>query len=253
MFFLISKLLAFILTPLIWIVFFLGRAFFVNDELKRKKWLRTGLVLLIVFTNTFLFDEFARLWEVPATPLSELPKYEVGVVLGGMSSYDPELDRAQFFRGVDRLIQTVELYKRGYIKKILFTGGSGSILHPEMKEGNYVNRYLLYMGISPKDLIVESESQNTHENAEFTKKILDSINPGRRVLLITSGIHMRRSLGCFRDAGITVDPYSTDRYSGPRKFEFDHLLIPNVSAMYDWNNLIHEMTGYLVYWFKGYL
>lgn len=192
------------------------------------------------------------MWEIPATPYEDLKVYDAGIVLGGMSVYDEHMQRAQFYRGVDRLIQAVELYRRGTIKKIIFTGGSGSVLHPEMKEGNYINRYLIYMGIPQKDFLIESESNNTHENAVDTKSLLEKEKITGDFLLITSAFHMRRGLGCFNKAGITTTPYSTDRYAGPRKFEFDHLFIPNTSALNDWNNLIHEITGFITYKIIGY-
>ncbi|MCW3102965.1 MAG: hypothetical protein JWO09_1405 [Bacteroidetes bacterium] len=252
MFFILSKLLAFLITPLVWIIALLIWSFLAKDEKRKKKLLRIVLILALVFSNSFIFDEVTRVWEIPATPYKDVKKYEYGVVLGGMSVYDPAMERAQFYRGIDRLVQAVELYRRGIIKKIIFTGGSGRILHPEMKEGSYISRYLLYMGVPKEDLLIESESQNTRENATFTKKMLDDQKISGDMLLITSAFHMRRSLGCFRKAGMSVDPYSTDRYSGPRKFEFDYLFIPNVSAMNDWDIIIHEMVGYLTYKVFGY-
>jgi uncharacterized SAM-binding protein YcdF (DUF218 family) len=252
MFFTFSKLFTFIITPLVWIVILLIWSALTKNEVRKKKTLRWALGLTLFFSNTFIFDEVARCWEIPATEYSGLKHYEYGIVLGGMSSYDSKMQRAQFFRGVDRLIQAVELYKMGYIKKIIFTGGSGSILHPEMKEGNYINRYLLYMGVPQKDFLMEAESQNTRENAIFTKKIIDDKKIKGDFLLITSAFHMRRGLGCFRKAGLSVDSYSTDRFSGPRKWEFDHLLIPNFSTMEDWTTLIHEMVGFVTYKIFGY-
>ena len=191
-------------------------------------------------------------WEVPAKPYSELKVYEAGIVLGGMSVNDPQLGRMQFFRGVDRLIQTVDLYKRGIIKRIIFTGGSGRILHPEMKEGMLIKPYLLEMGVPDSVLIIENESNNTHENALFTKKILEDQKITGPFLLITSAFHMRRSMACFNTVGIKAESYSTDRYSGPIKFEFDHIIIPDVSTLYDWNTLFHEWMGYLTYKITGY-
>ena len=70
--------------------------------------------------------------------------------------------------------------------------------------------------------------------------------------MITSAFHMRRSLNCFDAVGMDVAPYSTDRYAGPRKFEFDHLFIPNTSSINDWNTLIHEIVGYITYKVIGY-
>ena len=155
--------------------------------------------------------------------------------------------------GVDRLLQAVQLYKKGKIKKIVFTGGSGSLTYPEMKEGLYIRNFLLLLGIPKEDFFIESESNNTHENATFTKPVLDKEFPQGKFLLITSAYHMRRSLGCFKKAGIVCTPYSTDRYAGERKMAFDFFLIPNSDAMEVWQAALHEMSGYLIYKAAGYL
>lgn len=252
MFFIFSKLLVFILSPLVWIVALLLYAVFTKYPNRKKKCLVWALCLTLFFTNSFIFDECARLWEMPATHFQNLKKYDAGIVLGGMSVYDFGMERAQFYRGIDRLIQAVELYRRGKIKKIIFTGGSGRILHPEMKEGNYIKTYLLYMGIPETDFLIESESKNTRENAVLTKVLIDNENIKGEFLLITSAFHIRRSIGCFNKAGITAIPYSTDRYSGARKFEFDHLFLPEPSILYNWTTFIHEMVGFIVYKIAGY-
>lgn len=252
MFFLFSKLLAFIIMPLVWIITLLIIALLTKNEIRKKKCLRWCLGLLLFFSNSFIFDEVVRQWEIPATHYENLKTYNAGILLGGMIKYDKAYDRLQFYRTSDRLIQTVELYKRGYIKKIIFTGGSGSVLHPDEKEGAYVKRYLLTLGIPEQDFYIENESKNTHENALFTRQLIDKEKVTGPFLLITSAFHMRRSLGCFRKAGIVADPYSTDRYAGPRKFEFDHLFIPDVSALNDWQNLIHEIVGFITYRISGY-
>ena len=252
MFFALSKLLAFTITPALWIVGLFAIAVFSKNEIRKKKCLRWGFGLLIFFSNGFIFNELIRPWEIPAKETNALKKYDIGVVLGGMSSYDAKMDRVQFYRGVDRLLQAVELYRKGYIKKIIFTGGSGSLLHPEMKEGKYLKRYMTYFGIPESDFLVESESQNTRESATFTKVLMDKQNLSGNVLLITSAFHKRRSLGCFEKAGITADSYSTDRYSRLRNFEFDHLFIPDISAMEGWSNYIHEVVGYVTYRIMGY-
>lgn len=252
MFFILSKILQFLINPMVWIVVLLFFSLFAKEERFRKRSLRFLLIFTILFSNSFLFNECQGAWEIPVTPYSSLKKYEVGIVLGGIMKYDRQNDRLRFQRGSDRLFQAIELYKRGYIKKIVFTGGSGSVLHPEDKEGPWVERYLLTLGIPPQDFLIEGESQNTHENAVYTKALLDKNNFKGEFLLITSAFHMRRSLGCFEKEGMHVSPYSTDRYAGPRKFEFDHLLIPDASALYDFNNLIHEVVGYITYKMVGY-
>jgi len=251
-FFTLSKLLAFIITPLVWIITLLFFSLFSKNEIRKKKCLHWALGLVLFFTNSFIFDECVRIWEIPTTKYENLKTYDAGIILGGMISYDEEFDRLQFYRGADRLLQGIELYKRGIIKKIIFTGSSGSVLHPDKKEGAFVKRYLLTLGIPEQNFCIENESKNTHENAVFTKQLMDKEKISGNFLLITSAFHMRRSLGCFEKAGILTTPYSTDRYSGPRKFEFDHLFIPNTFAMEDWNNLIKELVGFVIYKIMGY-
>ena len=252
MFFALSKLLAFLITPALWVIALLAVSVFSKSEMRKKKCLYWGFGLLLFFSNGFIFTEFIRAWEAPAVEIKNLKTYEAGIVLGGMSTYDEELDRVQFFRGVDRLLQAVELYRKGVIHKIIFTGGSGLLLHPEMKEGNYLRRYMFYFDIPEADFIIESESKNTRENATCTKIVLDKEKITGNFLLITSAFHMRRSKGCFKKAGIIAETYSTDRYGGERKFDFDHLFIPNISALDGWSTLIHEVIGYITYKVMGY-
>jgi uncharacterized SAM-binding protein YcdF (DUF218 family) len=102
-------------------------------------------------------------------------------------------------------------------------------------------------------MIYENQSRNTHENATMTKPLLQKINPSGKYLLITSAFHMRRSLGCFAHEGINVTPYSTDRYSGPWKFEFDYMFLPDAGTLFDWNTLFHEWFGCISYKFSGYM
>jgi len=199
-------------------------------------------------------DNVMRLWEIPAIKESDMnDEYDVGIVLGGMLSYDSQLDRLQFSKGADRILQAIQLYKDGIIDKILITSGSGSITYSDIKEAPLIKKYLLTLEIPEEDILIESESKNTRENAIFSKPILDKETPNGNYLLITSAFHMRRALGCFNKAGIKVSPFSTDRYSGgQRRWALDFLLIPNVDAFQTWNVLIHEMTGYLVYKIVGY-
>ncbi len=254
MFFILSKILHFLISPMTWILFVLFWALITKDEKRRKRLLKGGVFLFLFFSNPFILDEFMRKWEVPAQSDSALKgKYEVGIVLGGIASYDVQLDRVQINRSADRLMQAVRLFREGKIKMILFTGGSGSILHQDVKEGELVKRLLLQMNVPDSCIIIENNSKNTHENAVETKVALEKkFNPGK-FLLITSGFHMNRAMGCFKEAGLNVTPYVTDRYSGPRKWEFDHLIIPNVYTLSNWNTLMHEWVGVLTYKVMGYL
>jgi len=253
MFFILSKILAFLFTPLIWIIALLLFSVFSKNAKRKKRTLVSAVLMLILLSNSFLFDECMRIWEVPAARDSELqPQYDAGIILSGVLSYDHSFDRLQFNRRNDRLMQAIELYKTGRIKKLFFTGGSGSLVYKENKESQMVKRFLTSIGIPEQDIIIEDESNNTHENAQFSKIILmHNFNHGK-FLLITSAFHMRRAVACFYKQEIIATPYSVDRYSGPRKYQFDHMFIPNSETLFNWDSLVHEVIGYLVYKAVGY-
>jgi uncharacterized SAM-binding protein YcdF (DUF218 family) len=255
MFFILSKLLAFIINPLVIVFALFIRVYRTKDENKRKKRLWFTLLILYLFSNSFVLDECMRLWEYNSKDYVEYDKvYDYGVVLGGYSWYDYRMAKPQFMRSSDRLWQSLRLLNQGRIKKLLISGGSGSIEMPFDKEAVHVKDFLIQMGVPKEKIIIENESKNTYENALFTRKIVDSLSTGKDILLITSAFHMKRSIAIFKKLNYeSVTPYCTDRYSGGRKFVFDHCFIPDISALSGFNLLFHEILGYLVYKVKGYL
>ncbi len=253
MFFLLSKLLAFLIMPLTWVFILLIWSWRTKDEFRKRRLRIAAVVMLVFFSNRFIFDRTMHIWEVEAVKEPAPKSYDAIIVLGGVSSYDDALERIQFSRGADRLMQALELWKKGVAPKIIFTGGSGSILHADHLESDRIKKYLHDAGIPDSVMIYENQSRNTHENATMTKPLLQKINPTGHYLLITSGFHMRRSLGCFSKEGISVSPYSTDRYSGPWKFEFDYCFLPDAETLGDWNTLFHEWFGCISYKLSGYM
>lgn len=254
MFFILSKLLGFLFSPLVWVVALLLYSFKTKVDGRAKKLRITAVVILYICSNSFIVDECFRAYE-PVTPDYDLmkTKYTAAIVLGGIGDIDVRLGKINFGPSGDRLFQTLPLYYKGRIKKLIFTGGSGSIEFPEKKEGLYVRNYLRSIQFPDSDLVVEWHSRNTYENAVFTKKIMDSLKISGPMLLVTSAYHMPRSMAVFKKAGYTqLTPYITNRSSGPRRFTFDHLFIPNSGALFSLQFLIHEWIGYLTYKLKGY-
>jgi len=253
MFFVLSKILNIFILPLSWVFGLLLAAVFVKKQPLKKRLLIAALVVFCIFTNDFIADRIMTCWEIPAIPQSDIKgKYDVAIVLGGFTDYDDSYTRIQFYHGADRLFQALELYKKGMVRKLLIDGGSGSLVG-ENVEAPHVRNYLLSIGVPDTDIIIESRSVNTRQNALFAKPLLDSVAPHGKYILVTSGYHMRRSLGCFNKVGITTLPYTTDRQGGPVKFAFDYLFIPDLKAIENWEILFHEWFGYISYKFAGYL
>lgn len=253
MFFILSKILAFLISPVNWIIACLLIAVFKRKE-KRKKWLLTGLILLVFFTNPFIINLVLLGWEVNPVKISDLKQqYEAGIMMGGtIRYYNSDTDRPVFGQGADRYMQIVELYSQKKIKKIILTSGSGSLIYKDAKESDFLRNQLLRIKIDSADVISESNSRNTYENAQLTAQIIKEKKLKGPFILVTSAFHMRRSMMCFKKAGIDVIPFSVDQRSGKNMFTPDKIILPDTERLNDWDLLLHEWLGLLTYKILGY-
>lgn len=253
MFFTLSKILGYLASPLVWVCLLFFLAAFSKKKRWRKRLFWTALTMLLFFSNEFIANEVMRAWEVPATPFHEIDKtYAYGILLTGVTSTDTQPDdRVYFHRGADRVVHTVELYKRGIISSVLITGGSARLVTTGRREADDIFKALKLMGVDSTDMIIENESRNTFESAVKVKQMIGQEQG--KLLLITSAYHMRRSKACFAKAELQVDAFSTDFYTHPRVFTPDTLFIPKIDAMQSWQRLIKEWVGIVAYKVAGYL
>lgn len=257
MFFILSKTISYLILPISMLVILL-LIFLLARKPWVKKWsLSLFVALFFVFTNPFLPNALMHWWEWPATPIHELDEqYDAAIVLSGVtaSKQEPQ-DRVHLHKGADRIMHTVQLYKLGKVKKIILSGGSGLLLdEQESSEANQMKKVMLISGVPAEDIWLEENSRNTRENATFTAELLEEKNLlHSNLLLVTSGFHMRRSMGCFKQAGLDPEPYSTDFYAIEPGYTPDQLLIPSDAALMTWTRLFREWTGYIVYSLLGYV
>ncbi len=246
MFFILSKILAFLIRPIVWVFLLLLAAALLKK--RRKKILLLSVFTLWFFSNAFICDEASRLWEHEVSNIENIKtKYNIGVVLGGMSAYDSKTNTINFNKNADRLIYTEKLYRKGIINKILISGGSGMLIKNEYKEAFAIRNHMIENGIPDDDIIIENNSRNTKENAFLSAEILKRDFQNKSVLLITSALHMKRAIFCFEKAGIEVAAFSTDNTNSNRNFQLEYLLLPNSESFEKWESIIHEWVGYLVY------
>lgn len=251
MFFYLSKTLYFLAMPLTLICMAFLLSWFIKRY--RRTFFLTGLVLLFLFTNVFISNALLRWWEVEPVLISSLPKYDVGIVLGGITSDKEPRDRVHTSGAADRVLHAVHLYREGKINKILVSGGSGKILQDSVTEAILLKRLLLQSGIPEADILVEDASRNTHENALFSKSLLDEKAPNQRYLLLTSAFHMRRASACFAKVGLPVGLYSADLRTDENKFTPDILFLPSSGGLHNWEIIIREMLGMMAYKVSGYI
>lgn len=229
---------------MLWIFILLVIGIFVKNIKKQKRYFKTAFLLLFFFSNTFLFSLIKPLIYVDAIKFEDLQnQYDVGIVLGGFSGYDENYNRLNFHKSSDRLWQTLNLYNKGRINKILVSGGSGKLFKNKYKEADFVKEYLINLGISKKDILIDNKSQNTYQNAVYSAKLLNLKN---KHLLITSSIHMLRAKMCFEKCGLKVDVFPAN-YHNIRNLSFNEYVIPNPGVLLLWNEFLHEAAGLAIY------
>ena len=101
-----------------------------------------------------------------------------------------------------RVPVAVDIYKTGRASKLLLCGGKlRDFPDGKYSEAEHMYKAALELGVAEEDIILENLSQNTVENIRFALVELQrafTLNKVRRVLLVTTAYHMRRSLAIAR-------------------------------------------------------
>lgn len=252
MFYFFSKLLDFLLLPSFW-VFILVFIAFIRKK-KRKRNIGLALLIYFVFGNSALFNFAIQTLEYPPFEDQLYPsKFETAILLGGYGWYGSNQDDLELNEAADRLNEALRLYRKGKVDKIMVLSGAAPKLFPDKKEGELTERYLMDLGIPQDDLIVETESKNTHENAVMAKELIQTKGLKGPFLLVTSAFHMRRAQACFDAKGILSIPFPTDYRHQKVHKDLSYLILPHTKTMVNWSIVIKEIIGFWVYDLKGYI
>ncbi len=250
MFFVLSKILFFLLMPVWWIAVLLIWSWLTKKPIVKKRLRIIVIVIVVVFTNPYLYRSLVAAWQTKATILPVNKTFEAGIVLGGFSGYDKN-NQGHFGSNVDRFIQTANLYHEGIIKKIIISGGNGLLSQDGPPEAIFARTQFILNGVRDADIVMESRSRNTFENAAYSKHITDSLQLHPPFILITSAIHMRRSLSVFKRSGFDCIPYPCDYKVVPEKLDPYNTIIPNVTLLNEWPQFLKEVIGLYVYKLTG--
>jgi len=257
MFFALSKILFALIRPWVWVLLLLIIAWRSKREKVRKTALGIVFLFLLMGSNRALLNSVAALWEPMGRSVESIGEsYDVGILLGGYSNgYGyPDDGRLHLNSSANRFTQALELYQQGKIKKILLSGGWGRLIGSErVSEARAGKAYLVRFGIPASDILLETESRNTRENALFSKQLLAQM-PGReRCLLITSAWHMRRASACFDKIGLPMDTYCVDYMRNTSQSWWQDVLSFNPDLLQRWESLFKEWLGIVAYRLKGYI
>ncbi len=106
----------------------------------------------------------------------------------------------------ERINHAVNLYKQGYSRFIIFTGGRGFLQEPG--EAVIAKNYAVKKGVPIQSILIENMSKNTYENLLFAKYIADKYNL-KTFIIVSDPYHLKRAMEISEDIGLISVPSST--------------------------------------------
>ena len=216
-----------------------------------------ALIILLLSSNEIFSKWLLRSLEWQYLSTGELPQAEAIVILGGGTR--PRISPRPWYEineAGDRILYGSLLYKQGKAPLLVVTGGRAEWLgeggNPESEDMAAIAELI---GVPSNAIIQESQSFNTRDNAVNTKQILSQkgIN---KILLVTSALHMPRSMKIFRKVGFESIPAPTDfltvNNENSKGWAAVLDLLPSVDALKNTTNAIKEYIGLLIYQIAGW-
>jgi uncharacterized SAM-binding protein YcdF (DUF218 family) len=263
MFVFLSKLLPQFFYPIPLVCFILIFSILLNHKTRLRNFVVVvAIIILLVAGNRWVALSIAQSLEWRYQPAETIPSAEVIVVLGGATEpAESPRSGVEVNDAADRMIYAAKLYHQNKAPIILLSGGSIAWEERKSSPAEEMAEIMEMLGVAKKDMWLDLDSRNTYENALFAHRILEKKGV-KRIILVTSAMHMPRSAGLFIHQGFDVIPAPTDysvtekdwRDFSEGKIEKKILsLFPSASYLSMTTNALKEYLGMMIYHFQGWM
>ncbi|RZM77863.1 YdcF family protein [Leptolyngbya iicbica] len=220
-----------------------------------------AFIVLWAGSNAWVATRLMQSLEWQNLPPTPMPTADAIVVLGGCTrAADAPRPWVDVNEAGDRVLHGAQLYNAGKAPKLILSGGRIEWKGGGPPEAEDMAQIAVAMGVPKTDIITEPTSLNTYQNAVNVKAILQQEGI-ERILLVTSAMHMPRSLAIFQKQGIDAIAAPTDfqiserrvaEVSGTRQAILLSLL-PDAYNLQDVSRAMKEYLGLLIYRLRGWL
>ena len=263
MFLFLSKLLPLFLYPLGLACLLLVVALVMSW--RRSRWVPLpvvlALIVLLLGSNSWVANSLVRSLEWQHIPVGKLPTADAIVLLGGATkSAFPPRPAVDLSEEGDRVLYAAQLYREGKAPVVIASGGRIDWRGGGLAESSDMADILVNLGVPNSAILQDSKSLNTYQNAVNVRQIMQERGI-RRVLLVTSAMHMPRSLQIFQRQGIEAIPAPTDFLitqqeinepsSSPQATLLN--LVPDADRLQNTTRALKEYIGTVVYHLRGWL
>jgi uncharacterized SAM-binding protein YcdF (DUF218 family) len=212
--------------------------------------------VLWFFSTPFVTWALARNLEARFDPSPVLPRCGAIVLLGGCTK--PAVPPRQYVEvscAGDRIVHAARLYKQGYAPVIIATGGKIEYVYDfPGSEGECMASILKNdCGVDSSAIIIEDRAKVTRDHAPNVEAILLSRGMTKEIILVTSAMHMFRSVKVFRKRGYVVHPSPAD-FTADAKFQWNPgALFPRGECLFGSTAALHEYYGIIAYKILGWI
>jgi uncharacterized SAM-binding protein YcdF (DUF218 family) len=185
------------------------------------------------------------------------------IVLLGKGTTQPHIPNRVAIQLTDtgnRLPYAAVLYRKQLAPMVIVTAGPRRELEGYVGEAKDIETLLANnMGVPRSSIVLDNNGSNIRTSAQEVRKILDSRGAGRKVILVTSAMQMRRASLTFAHMGMQVIPRATDFYTfqstagGTSRLRLDAGdFLPNAEALLTTTRVFDEYFGSVYYYLRGW-
>ena len=256
MFFILSKILAFVLNLHLhgfYCLLAAGLFRLTGFRTATRLALMMAVCLPVIYGFTWIGHQLLRPLEDVAHPpeQAELAAADGVIVLAGFTGrpvVSAERNEPQINSAGERFLKAVELARLYPDKPIWFAGYSGQLIPKGWSEDKITKALLDQLGLDVDRFSFEAGSRNTAESARNMYRLTQPSSESRWIL-VTSATHMKRALGSFEKQGWNnLIPYPVDFITRPGVHAGGFSLSAGPSLI---RTALHEHIGYLAYWLTG--
>lgn len=177
-----------------------------NDGFRNQSGRFMKNILSLIFISIIIYIIFSAVNIYSFSYVNQTTNADVAVVLGASTWNDRPSPVFQ-----ERINHGIWLYKNGYVKYIIFTGGIGK--NSTVSEASVAKHYSIMNNVPSENIFIEEESKITFENILYAKNIISNHN-FKNIIIVSDPMHMKRAITIAKDLKLNVysSPTPTTRY-----------------------------------------
>ncbi len=248
-------------TPIVWILLLLVVSIFLLRKRRKQLLARVGWYSLVAGTAILFLLSLGPVSnsliyflerQYPPPSQETISRVDVVVILGGGVLPSGGLRPTAEPSGptYSRVVNGVEYFQRSGAQYLIVSGGAG----PSGGETNaeVMNRLAIQLGVAADRILMEPRASTTWEHPQEVVKLIDEPRDTVVIGIVTSALHMKRSIMAFERYFSRVVPMPSGYLYDPISWEIGSF-IPSAGALLASSATFHELIGLGWYHLKASL